>query len=280
MDMEHIVQIEDLHFKYKDGTVALRGLSLYIERGRKVAVLGPNGAGKSTLLLHFNGIHLPQRGRVWVAGREVTPATERWVRSRVGLVFQDPDDQVFSSTVQEDVAFGPRNLGLTPAEVQERVRSALAAVGMLAYRDKPPYHLSYGQKKRVAIAGVLAMEPEIIVMDEPMAYLDPAGQLGVRAILDRLHQQGKSLIVATHDVDFAASWAEVVIILKEGRLLAQGGPELLLDESVIAAADLRLPLVAQIFHGFIPERHRLPRDVPGARKLLNSLMSSVNENVR
>jgi len=274
MDMDYIIQVEDLHFRYKDGTVALRGLSLSIERGRKVALLGPNGAGKSTLLLHFNGIHLPQRGRVWVAGREVTPATERWVRSRVGLVFQDPDDQVFSTTVQEDVAFGPRNLGLTPAEVQERVRSALAAVGMLVYRDKPPYHLSYGQKKRVAIAGVLAMEPEIIVMDEPMAYLDPAGQVGVRAILDRLHQQGKTLIVATHDVDFAASWAEIVIILKEGRLLAQGGPELLLEESVVAAADLRLPLVAQIFQGFIPEQNRLPRDVPGARKLLNSLIDS------
>lgn len=270
--MEHIIQIEDLHFRYKDGTLALRGLSLSIERGRKVALLGPNGAGKSTLLLHFNGIHLPQRGRVWVAGREVTPSTERWVRSRVGLVFQDPDDQIFSSTVQEDVAFGPRNLGLTPAEVQERVRSALAAVGMLAYREKPPYHLSYGQKKRVAIAGVLAMEPEIIVMDEPMAYLDPAGQLGVQAILDRLHQQGKTLIVATHDVDFAASWAEVVILLKEGRLLAQGGPELLLDESVVDAADLRLPLVAQIFQGFITEQKRLPRDVPGARQLLESLI--------
>ncbi|ADL07359.1 ATP-binding cassette domain-containing protein [Thermosediminibacter oceani] len=276
--MDHIIQVEDLHYRYKDGTEALRGLSLFIERGRKVALLGPNGAGKSTLLLHFNGIYLPQRGRVYVAGREVTAETEYWVRSRVGLVFQDPDDQVFSSTVEEDVAFGPRNLGLAPAEIEERVRAALDAVGMQAYRHKPPYHLSYGQKKRVAIAGVLAMVPEIIVMDEPMAYLDPAGQAGVRTILDELHRQGKTLIVATHDVDFAASWAEVIIILKEGRVLAYGGPELLLDENVVAAAGLRLPLIAQVFHGFIPEQSRLPRDVQSARMLLNSLLTHSAEN--
>ncbi|MGB9661132.1 MAG: ATP-binding cassette domain-containing protein [Moorellaceae bacterium] len=270
--MEPVIQVEDVHFQYKDGTVALRGLSLCIERGRKVALLGPNGAGKSTLLWHFNALYLPQRGKVWVAGREVGPATERWVRAQVGLVFQDPDDQVFSATVEEDVAFGPRNLGLPPSEVEARVRSSLDAVGMLALRDKPPYRLSYGQKKRVAIAGVLAMEPEIIIMDEPMAFLDPAGQSGVMAILDRLYEQGKTLIIATHDVDFAASWAEMVIILKEGRLLAQGGPELLLEESLITAAGLRLPLVAQVFRGLLPEPYRLPKDVPQARKLLCTLM--------
>ncbi|MGI9951000.1 ATP-binding cassette domain-containing protein [Moorellaceae bacterium AZ2] len=275
--MDYIIQVEDLYFRYKDGTMALQGLSLSIQRGRKVALLGPNGAGKSTLLLHLNAIHLPQRGRVWVAGREVSPATERWVRSRVGLVFQDPDDQVFSTTVKEDVAFGPRNLGLPPAQVEERVEAALAAVGMLAYQDKAPYHLSYGQKKRVAIAGVLAMEPEIIVMDEPMAFLDPAGQEAVRAILDRLHEQGKTLVVATHDVDFAASWAQEILIMKEGRLLARGGPEVLLERDLIRAAGLRLPLVAQVFLGLWPGNIQFPLDVSGARRILRSVIDNRSE---
>ncbi|MBE3581207.1 MAG: ATP-binding cassette domain-containing protein [Thermoanaerobacteraceae bacterium] len=272
--MDYIIQIEDLYFRYKDGTVALQGLSLFIEGGKKVALLGPNGAGKSTLLLHLNAIHLPQRGRVRVAGREISRSTERWVRSRVGMVFQDPDDQLFSTTVKEDVAFGPRNLGLSPAEVEERVEVALAAVGMLAYRDRAPYHLSYGQKKRVAIAGVLAMEPDIIVMDEPMAFLDPAGQEAVRAILDRLHKEGKTLVIATHDVDFAASWAEDTIIMKGGRVLAQGGPEILLEPQLVREAGLRLPRVAEVFLGLLPANMKLPRDVSDARRILRSLIDN------
>ncbi|HBT48201.1 MAG TPA: energy-coupling factor ABC transporter ATP-binding protein [Peptococcaceae bacterium] len=270
--MGHIIQIEDLYFRYKDGTVALRGLSLFIGEGKKVALLGPNGAGKSTFLLHLNAIHLPQRGRVLVAGREISRTTERWARSRVGMVFQDPDDQLFSTTVKEDVAFGPRNLGLSPGEVEERVEEALAAVGMQGYDGRAPYHLSYGQKKRVAMAGVLAMKPDIIVMDEPMAFLDPAGQETVRAILDRLHREGKTLVVATHDVDFAASWAEDIIIVKGGRVLAQGGPEILLEPGLIREAGLRLPLVAQVFLGLLPAGRKLPLDVPEAREIVRSLV--------
>ncbi|MCL6477200.1 MAG: ATP-binding cassette domain-containing protein [Peptococcaceae bacterium] len=243
-----IIEVDNIYYTYRDGTEALRGLSLYVEKGEKVALLGPNGAGKSTLLLHLNGINLPQQGRVTVLGREISKKTEMWARSVVGLVFQDPDDQVFSSTVWEDVAFGPRNMGLEKREIDARVTDALGAVGMLDYRQRAPYHLSYGQKKRVAIAGVLAMLPRIIVLDEPMAFLDPRGKDTLTDILNRLHGQGQTIVIATHDVDFAAEWADRVIIIKDGRTLAQGGRELLQDTALIKEAQLRFPVVSQIFH--------------------------------
>ncbi|MQL53876.1 ATP-binding cassette domain-containing protein [Desulfofundulus thermobenzoicus] len=247
-----VIEIEDLHYTYRDGTRALKGLSLSIPRGSRVAILGPNGAGKSTLLLHLNGLYLPQRGKVRVAGLEVNARTAREIKARVGLVFQDPDDQVFSATVAEDVAFGPVNMGLSPQEVERRVQEALAAVNMEAYRDKAPYHLSYGQKKRVAIAGVLAMGPEIIVLDEPMAYLDPLGQDTLLEILNRLHRRGTTILVATHDVDMAAAWADRVVIVQDGHTLAQGSPSLLVQEELIRQASLRFPLVTRIFRS-LPE---------------------------
>lgn len=242
-----IIEVDDVYYTYRDGTEALRGLSLYVEEGERVALLGPNGAGKSTLLLHLNGINLPHRGKVIIMGREVNKKTERWVRSRVGLVFQDPDDQVFSSTVWEDVAFGPQNMGLDPGETGRRVTDALEAVGMEEYRDRAPYHLSYGQKKRVAIAGVLAMLPQIIVLDEPMAFLDPRGKDTLTDIMNRLQGQGQTIVIATHDVDFAAEWADRVIIVKDGKTLAQGRPQLLQDIGLIKEAQLRLPVVSKIF---------------------------------
>ena len=241
------IEIEDLYYRYRDGTEALRGITLSVKRGERLALLGPNGAGKSTLLLHLNGIFTPHRGTVRVLGREVNREAWPWVRGIVGLVFQDPDDQVFSSTVGEDVAFGPLNQGLAPAEVEERVKEALAAVGLEGFHDRVPHHLSYGEKKRVAIAGVLAMGPEILVLDEPTAFLDPEGQRQVMAILEKLHAAGKTLLVATHDVDLAAGWADRVAILRGGRVLAQGGPELLVSEEVVTAAGLCFPTTARVF---------------------------------
>lgn len=252
--MAAVIEVEDLHYTYRDGTRALQGLSLSVPRGARVALLGPNGAGKSTLLLHLNGIYLPQRGQVRVLGNGINPRTARELKSQVGLVFQDPDDQVFSSTVEEDVAFGPVNMGLPPEEVARRVKDALAAVQMEEYREKAPYHLSYGQKKRVAIAGVLAMGPQIIVLDEPMAYLDPQGKDTLLEILDRLHRQGTTILVATHDVDMVVAWADRVIILKEGRTLAQGDASLLVQEELVRDANLRFPLVTQIFRS-LPDLH-------------------------
>lgn len=272
--MDFVIEVEDLYYTYRDGTRALAGLSFSLPRGCRVALMGPNGAGKSTLLMHLNGIYLPQRGKVRVMGQEVNARTAREIKSRVGLVFQDPDDQVFSSTVEEDVAFGPVNMGLPPAEVKRRVDEALAAVQMEDYRDRPPYHLSYGQKKRVAIAGVLAMGPEIIVLDEPMAYLDPQGKDTLLEILDRLHRRGTTILVATHDVDMAASWADCVVIIKDGRTLAQGNPSLLVREDIIRRANLRFPLVAQIFRS-LPELQleAVPYTVEQAAALLRKILA-------
>ncbi|MFZ5646800.1 MAG: ATP-binding cassette domain-containing protein [Bacillota bacterium] len=273
-----VIEVENIFYTYRDGTEALRGLSLYVEKGERVALLGPNGAGKSTLLLHLNGISLPQKGRVSILGREVDSKSEKWVRSRVGLVFQDPDDQVFSSTVWDDVAFGPKNMGLDRDEVSRRVKESLEAVGMTGFEQKPPYHLSYGQKKRVAIAGVLAMMPEIIVLDEPMAFLDPKGKDTLLDILNRMHHHGQTIIIATHDVDFAVEWADRVIILKDGATLAQGGRELLRNQRLVEEARLRLPVVSRLFKRISRFRSGpLPLTISEAADIINSIVEGQAE---
>ncbi|SFG75529.1 cobalt/nickel transport system ATP-binding protein [Desulfotomaculum arcticum] len=270
--MAYIIKVKDLFFTYSDGTRALNGVSFAIEEGSRVAMLGPNGAGKSTLLLHLNGLHLPQQGSVSVRGREIGKKTEKWVRTAVGMVFQDPDNQVFSSTVWEDVSFGPINMGLNSAEINNRVSKALHAVGMYEYKEKPPYHLSYGQKKRVAIAGILAMEPGVIVLDEPMAYLDPSGKEQVVNILDDLHQRGITIIIATHDVDLAAEWADHIIIVKDGRVLANGGSELLTQKKIVEEASLTYPLVSRIFLNIPELAVAVPRTVNQAVEAIRNLI--------
>ncbi|MBC7346775.1 MAG: ATP-binding cassette domain-containing protein [Clostridia bacterium] len=242
-----VLEIEGLHYRYPDGTLALAGLDLKVERGRRVALLGPNGAGKTTLLLHLNGLLLPQQGRVVVLGRELDRTTCRWAKAQVGLVFQDPDDQLFAPSVWDDVAFGPANMGLSPAEVRQRVTEALQAVGAADLAQRAPHRLSLGQKKRVAIAGVLAMAPQLLVLDEPTAFLDPAGQADLLAVLERLHARGHTLLLATHDVDLAAVWAEEVVIMVAGKVVAAGSPRLLTDAGLMQQCGLRLPLVSELF---------------------------------
>lgn len=239
--------IDQLNYRFPDGTEALRGFSLTLEAGVRAAIMGPNGAGKSTLVQHLNGLLLAPEGVVTIMGEPVRKQNLARIRSRVGIVFQNPDDQVFSSTVWEDVCFGPANLGLPPAEVAARAEAALETSGMAAYKERPPHRLSYGQKKRVAIAGVLAMEPDIVVLDEPMAFLDPRGQDELAEMLTVLHGLGKTVLVTTHDVDFASEWAEQVVLMREGRLLATGGTELLTDPTWIREAQLHLPRVARPF---------------------------------
>lgn len=267
-----LIEVTDLYFGYKDGTQALNGLSMTIPKGKKIALLGPNGAGKSTLLLHLNGIHLAQEGSVVFEGKPISKSNERQVRSKVGLVFQDPDDQVFSNTVWEDVAFGPTNMGLGKAEIDRRVSDALASVSMLPAKDKAPHHLSYGQKKRVAIAGILAMDPEVIVLDEPVAFLDPQGKDSVFDILEELNRRGTTIVIATHDVDVAVEWADQVIIIKDGRCLAQGGTELLCDATIVEQAGLRFPIITKVFR-LLPELklQQLPKTVSEAVQAIEDL---------
>lgn len=263
-----LIKVENLNYRYHDGTDALKNVCLEIPAGTKTALLGPNGAGKTTLLLHLNGIFRPESGKVTVLGKNVNKETQKWVRSRVGFVFQDPDDQVFSPTVWDDVAFGPRNMGLSGKALDDKVMQALKAVGVDGLVDKAPQNMSYGQKKRVAIAGVLAMEPEVIILDEPVAYLDPAGKEDLFNILDRLNEAGTSVIVATHDVNLAAQWAQQIIIIKDGAILAQGGTDLLVNKDVVRAAHLTLPIVSQIFDGLPGWDKPLPKTIEEARTIL------------
>ncbi len=217
-----ILELQDVNFRYPDGSVGLNSCSMSIERGSRTAILGVNGAGKTTLFLHLNGILRPQSGQVLYDEASLDYGRESLhnLRSRIGLVFQNPDSQLFSASVREDVSFGPMNLGLGKEIVKERVADALHAVGLTDYADKPVHNLSFGQKKRVCIAGVLAMQPEVIILDEPMAGLDIAMQVELARILDSLHAEGMTIIIATHDIDFAYQWADTISIMVKGNCTA------------------------------------------------------------
>jgi cobalt transport protein ATP-binding subunit len=227
------IEIEHLHFVYPDGTEALRGIDLAIEPAEKVALVGPNGAGKSTLMLHLNGIHEPSHGHVRVGGVVVDHRTAKQVRANVGLVFQDPDDQLFSPTVYEDVAFGPLHMGLDQDEIHHRVEAALAAVGMTGSGRRMPHRLSLGQRKRVAIATVLAMSPQILVFDEPTAGLDPRGR---RELIELLAGLSQTLVVSTHDLAFVAEVLPRTVVIDGGRVAADGPTKGVLADAALLAA--------------------------------------------
>jgi cobalt/nickel transport system ATP-binding protein len=235
------LDVRGVQYAYPDGHVALRGVDLGVRRGERVALLGPNGAGKTTLVLHLNGILTGGGGSVAVGGLAVDRdrATLAEIRRRVGIVFQDPDDQLFLPTVGEDVAFGPANLGLRGAELAARVDEALAAVGMAEHRDRAPHHLSFGQRRRVAVATVLSMRPEILVLDEPSSNLDPAARRELAQILRSLPV---TLLMVTHDLPYALELCDRSVILDEGRIVADAPTrELLADPDLLAAHRLELP---------------------------------------
>jgi cobalt/nickel transport system ATP-binding protein len=245
------VRARGLTFGYAPGADVLAGLDLTVGHGERVAVLGPNGAGKTTLMLHLNGL-LRGAGELEVAGLPVERDTLPALRARVGLVFQDPDDQLFMTTVAEDVGFGPRNLGFDDCEVDRRTAVALRAVRMEHAAERAPHQLSMGERRRVAIAGVLAMDPRLLVLDEPSANLDPRAR---RELLDLLAGLDRTLLVVTHDLPFAAELCERAVILSRGRIVADGPCDALLaDASLLAGHDLELPA------GFDPSRvRRRPR---------------------
>jgi cobalt/nickel transport system ATP-binding protein len=236
--MHHTLHVTDLHFRYPDGHQALFGVTLSIAPGEKVALVGPNGAGKSTLMLHFNGI-LQGQGEVRVCGVPLTPSSLGQIRASVGLVFQDPDDQLFSPTVFDDVAFGPLHMGLPAAEVRRRVSAALDAVGMGAYAQRMSHHLSVGEKKRIAIATVLSMDPEILVLDEPTAGLDPRARRGLINLLRTLPQ---TIIASTHDLHFVNDLFPPTVVMDQGRIVADGPTAALLaDEALLESHGLERP---------------------------------------
>lgn len=236
--MHHSIEVQNLSFSYPDGHTALRDVSLSIAPGEKVALVGPNGAGKSTLVLHLNGI-LTGQGQVKVCGMELDEKTVGRIRAAVGLVFQNPDDQLFSPTVFDDVAFGPLYQGLDAAEVQRRVDTSLAAVRMTDYTRRISHHLSTGEKKRIAIATVLSMEPEVLVLDEPTAGLDPRAR---RAFINLLRDLPMTMLVSSHDLAMVRELLPRMVVMDEGRIVADGETkELLEDQALLEAHGLEKP---------------------------------------
>jgi cobalt transport protein ATP-binding subunit len=269
-----IVQLKNLRYQYHDGTCALQGVSLDIFKGEFLSILGQNGSGKTTLLKHLNGLLKPAAGEVVLGQRPLHKYPEREVFQKVGMVFQDPNDQLFAPSVWDDVAFGPTNLGLPKDEVAQRVEEALSLVEMWPYTDKAVDALSFGQKKRVCIAGVLAMKPDVLVLDEPTCGLDPAGVTAIMTLLKDLNKRrGITVIMATNAVDLAPVYMDRLAIMYQGNILRVGAPEEVfshIDE--INHACLELPQIAQLMQALRDNDHlpmeRLPLTIAEARRFL------------
>lgn len=274
------IEAHDVHFAYPDGIAALAGVSFRAYEGEFLAVMGANGSGKTTLLKVLMRLLQPQLGEVRLATADIRrlPSTELY--RRVGMIFQHPADQLFGASVEEDVAFGPRNLGLSKTDVAERVEQSLAAMDILELRRRPIHHLSYGQQKRVCLAGVLAMQPGMLLLDEPTAGLDPLGETQMIELLLRLNRQQKTtLIVATHCVDLLPVLADRICVLAAGRVHQEGSPrEVLADPRRAAAAGLRIPLVTQLFHQLQEQRpvalDSIPLTVAEARQQICQWLSA------
>ena len=258
---EVILEAAALDYSYPDGTNALQNINLQVEKGEKLTILGSNGAGKSTLFMQFNGLYRPSSGCIKYQGQAISYKNKALIelRKKVGIVFQDPDSQLFSSSVYQDVSFGPLNLGLSEQVVEARVKQALIDTETTDLEDKPTHLLSYGQKKRVSIAGVLAMEPEVIIFDEPTAGLDPRHAREFMHLLKNLSAEGKTIIISTHDVDLAYSWSDRLAIMSSGQIIAHGEPgQLFLRPELIKRADLALPWLIEMYSGLVEKGWLLP----------------------
>ncbi len=277
-----MLEVKNIKYSYNTNYQALKGVSLKVEKGEMVALLGKNGAGKSTLFLHLNGIFRPDEGKVIIDGEELKYDKKSLLkfRQKVGIVFQNPDDQIFAPTVEEDVAFGPLNLGLPMEEVQDRVEQALVRVGMSGYEKTAPHHLSGGQKKRVAIAGILAMRPEIMVLDEPTAGLDPQGVVDLSILLRELNDEGITIIISTHDVDLVPTYAEKVFVLVDGLLIAEGTPkEIFSKPEILEQANLKVPIVTELFQKLESDGIDMSNDYPlTLDEARNKFLELLNKN--
>ncbi|HII79295.1 MAG TPA: ATP-binding cassette domain-containing protein [Methanosarcina sp.] len=255
-----ILETRSLKYTYPDGTAAVQDLNIEIKKGKKVAFVGQNGSGKSTLFLLLNGTLKPAEGEVLFHGVpfKYDSKSLREIRKSIGIVFQNSDDQIFAPTVYQDVAFGPANLGYSKERVDACVHQALEQVGLYRLKDKPPHHLSGGQKKRVAIAGIMAMEPEVIILDEPLSNLDPVGADEIIDLLNEFNQLGSTIIISTHDVDLAYRWSDYVYIMSNSKLIGQGTPaEVFKEQELLKKAGLRQPTTLEIYHEI--ERRGLAR---------------------
>ena len=250
--MENIhLKTENLSYTYPDGTQALKNVNIQIKKREKIAIMGPNGAGKSTLFSHFNGLTEPTSGYVEIDGEKIVYERNELlkVRQKVGIVFQDPNDQLFAPTVREDVAFGPMNLGLEYDEVKRRITESLEMVGMSGFEDKTPHHLSGGQQKRVAIAGIVAMRPDIMILDEPTAGLDPEGVDKVLDILNKLNDEGISIIISSHDIEMVNQFADKIYVLYNGEIISSGDKhQIFSNKELLKKAHLKSPITTEILY--------------------------------
>jgi energy-coupling factor transport system ATP-binding protein len=255
-----VIEVKDVHFTYPGGVEALKGVSLTIHDGEFVAIMGSNGAGKTTLVKHFNGLLKPTRGEVFVDGVNTRKVSVARLARKVGFVFQNPDHQLFSETAEEEIAFALKNFGFTEDTVNSRVTWALNLLGLTRYRQTSPFMLSGGERKRLALASVLAWDPKVVVLDEPTIGQDYEQKERLRQFIVQLNTQGKTVIVVTHDVEFVADCSPRVILMAEGKIIADGdAKKILTDEKLVFKASIVPPQITQIFHGL--EDFKMPRDV-------------------
>lgn len=278
MGKDIVIKAENLYFSYDDThTYSLNGLNLEIERGHKVAFMGANGAGKSTFFLCLNGIHHTYKGNLYVDGEKIEYSKKDLLklRSKVGIVFQDPDNQLFSASVTQEISFGALNIGMTPEEAKNAVDNVIKKLEITPFQDKPTHSLSGGQKKQVSIADVLVMNPEVIILDEPAAYLDPKHTIIVNRIIDKLVEEGITVLISTHDVDYAYRWADDIAVIHDGKVMAYGDPVRVFDdEKLLEKTNLKKPAALELFErmtakGILPEKAPVPRSLEELEKLID-----------
>ena len=277
---DYVIRAEGLKFSYDDSkNYSLNGFDLEIERGKKVAFLGANGAGKSTFFLCLNGIHRPAEGKLYLDGEPVDYSRKGLLelRKKVGIVIQDPDNQLFSASVFQEISFGALNIGMSEEEARDKVNLVMDALEITPFRENPVHALSGGQKKQVSIADVVVMEPEVIILDEPASSLDPKHTMIVNRIIDMLSKRGITVLISTHDVDYALDWSDEVVIIDEGKVLAKGAPEDVFEQDeILAKANLKKPAAIELFDslaskGILSKDLAKPKNLKELEKYIESI---------
>lgn len=271
---ELILKIEDLYYTYGNGKSALNGVSTDIYKGEKIAVIGSNGSGKSTFFLNIDGVLMPEQGKIIYKDTVINKKNLKELRKNIGIVFQDADNQIIASTVKAEVGFGPMNLKLPKDEVLKRVNEALEYMNISHLKDRPPHYLSGGEKKRVSIADIIAMKSEIIIFDEPTAALDPLNSIMLEKVLLKLGNEGKTMLISTHDVDFTYRWAERVLVFNEGKIIADGSPlEIFKNKEVLKKANLKQPTMLEVYEslvesGLLKDKKDYPKSIQEFKDIL------------
>lgn len=271
-----ILKIEELHYTYGNGKAALDGVSINIYEGEKIAIVGANGSGKSTFFLNVDGVLTPERGKIFYRDTVINKKNLKELRKNIGIVFQDADNQIIASTVRSEVGFGPMNLKLPKEEVLKRVDEALEYMNISHLKDRPPHYLSGGEKKRVSIADIIAMKSEIVIFDEPTAALDPLNAMMLEEVLLKLGDEGKTMLISTHDVDFTYRWAERVLVFSKGKIIADGTPlEIFKNKEILKQANLKQPTLLEVYESLVEKQ--LLKDIKAYPKSIHEFKEILGE---